>query len=153
MSHFLDRQDRKILAMLQQNCRQSLSDIAEHAGLSKSACHRRVSALQDNGFISRFTAVLNPEALGYALIFAVEVRLKGQSHDEMEEFERAIMKIPQIMECHLMTGQTDYFLRVAARSADDYEKLHHELARLPGVSNLVSGLVLRTVKQISGPPV
>ena len=63
--------------------------------------------------------MLNPEALGYSLIFAVEGRLKGQSNEEMDKFEQALMKIPQIMECHLMTGQTDYSLRVAARSAED----------------------------------
>ncbi len=152
MSHILDRNDRKILQLLQQDCRQPVSEIADRIGLSKSACHRRIRMLQEGGIIDQFTAVLRPEALGYTLTFAIEVRLKGQSDEEMSQFEAAVMEIPQILECQLMTGQTDYSLRVAARSAEDYEDLHHRLARLPGVSNIISSLVLRTVKKSAGLP-
>lgn len=152
MSHTLDRMDRKILKLLQEDCRQPVSDIADAVGLSKSACHRRVKALTDAGIIDRFTATLRPDALGYHLVFSIDVRLKGQSDEVLRRFESDVMEIAEVLECQLMTGETDYTLRVVARDSADYERIHHRLARLPGVSTLVSRLVLRTVKKPSGMP-
>ena len=152
MTEHLDRIDKKILADLQADSRRPVAEVAERCGLSKSACHRRIKLLQDQGVIERYMAVLNARALGYSLIFVVEVTLQGQSEESMRDFEKAVLRIPEVLECQLMTGQQDYILRVAARSAEDYEHIHHRLARLPGVATLQSSLALRTVKAWTGLP-
>ena len=141
----LDAFDRKLLRRLQQDCSETVSEIADHAGLSKSACHRRIKALEAAGYITRYAALLEPKSLGYELAFSVAIRLHGQSDGEMQGCENAIVKIPEVMSCSLMTGQTDYLLMVLARNADDYEKIHHRLARIPEVANVDTSLILRNI--------
>ncbi|MEM9988871.1 MAG: Lrp/AsnC family transcriptional regulator [Pseudomonadota bacterium] len=109
--------------------------------------------MEDRGVIERYTAVLSAAALGYNVIFVVDLTLRGQSEEAMREFEEALLRIPEVLECQLMTGQNDYILRVAAKSTEDYEETHHRLARLPGVSTIQSSLALRTVKPWTGLPV
>ena len=150
MSHTLDRLDRKILKLLQEDCRQPISEIAEKVGLSKSACHRRVQRLQEAGVIDRFVVIVRPEALGYNLSFLIDVRLKGQSDDELRQFEADVMQLPEVLECQLMTGETDYKLKIVAKDSADFERVHHQLARMHGVSTLVSRLVLRTATRAPG---
>ncbi len=153
MSHSVDEIDRKILEALQIDSRQSIADIADSVGLSKSACHRRVKLLEEHGIIDRYTAVLNAAALGYSLTFVVDVTLRAQTDDVMTAFENSVRRLPQVLECQLMTGRDDYILRVVAQSAEDYEATHHRIARLPGVETIQSSLSLRTVKAWTGLPV
>ncbi|MEM9423035.1 MAG: Lrp/AsnC family transcriptional regulator, partial [Pseudomonadota bacterium] len=120
MSHTLDALDRKILQTLQADCRQSVADMADQVGLSKSACHRRVKLLEEQGIIDRYTAVLSPSSLGYSLTFVVDITLRAQSDDVMTAFENSVRRLPQVLECQLMTGRNDYILRVVAQSAEDY---------------------------------
>ena len=92
-------------------------------------------------------AVLQPE-------FFVELSLLNQTEDALSRFEQAVLRVPEILECHLMSGQADYLLRIAARDAQDYERIHRtRIARLPGMSRIISSLALRTVKGWSGYPV
>ncbi len=153
MTGQLENADLRILRQLQKDCRRSVADIAEACALSKSACHRRIQNLQDAGVINGYTAVLNADALGFTLMFVVDVRLKGQSDEEMRAFESAISVMPEVLECQLMTGANDYVLRVASKSVSDYEDFHHRLARLPSVATVMSSLALRTVKPWAGLPV
>ena len=145
MSEELDAYDRAILARLQRDCRQAVATLAQSVGLSKSACHRRMQLLEKRGVISGYEAVIDANAIGYRLHFIVNVRLGGQSDERMKAFELGVKKIPEVLECHLMTGDTDYSLRVVARDVEDYERIHHRLARLPGVSTLTSSLAVRSV--------
>jgi DNA-binding Lrp family transcriptional regulator len=150
----IDSIDRRILMGLQRDCRQSVAELAQGAGLSPSACHRRVKLLEKAGVIEGYTARLSREALGLTIEFFVEISLQTQSEDALERFEKAAALVPEILECHLMGGQFDYLLRVAAIDAQDYERIHRtRIARLPGLARIQSSLALRTVKGWRGYPV
>src|SRR5690606_16006424 len=123
-------------------------------GLSASACHRRLKALEENGLIEGYRAVLNARELGYSMQFFIEVGLTSQSEAVLEAFEAAVQDIPEVLECHLMAGHSDYILRVACRDHEDFERLHRRLAaRLPGVARIHSNMSIRTVKALGGLPV
>ena len=150
----LDKIDKILLKELQRDCRQSVAELAAAAGLSPSACHRRMKLLEEAGAITGFTAVLDRRALGLTIEFFVEVSLTAQTEQAFERFEAAVKRVPEILECHLMSGQFDYLLRVAAADAADYERVHRQrISRLPGVQRIQSALALRTVKAWSGYPV
>ena len=149
-----DRTDKILLNALQKNSTLSVSELAELAGLSASSCHRRVKLLEANGLITGYSAKLDRKALGLANEFFVEVSLQAQTEQAFEKFENAVQRVPEILECHLMSGQFDYLLRVIAKDAEDYERVHRtKLARLPGLQRLQSSLALRTVKDWGGYPV
>jgi Lrp/AsnC family transcriptional regulator, leucine-responsive regulatory protein len=153
-SEQLDKSDKIILRVLQANGQAAVADVAEKAGLSASACHRRMKLLEVRGFISRYAAVLDRRMLGLTSLFFVEVSLNSQSVSVLEKFEAAVLRVPEILECHLMSGQFDYLLRVVARDAEDYELIHRQkLSRLPGLLRIQSSLALREVKAGSGYPV
>jgi Lrp/AsnC family transcriptional regulator, leucine-responsive regulatory protein len=152
--HELDKPDKIILKKLQEAATQPLTDIAAAAGLSPSTCHRRIKALEQEGLIVAYRATLDRKRLGLANEFFVEVSLTAQSVESLEKFEKAVQRVPEILECHLMSGQFDYLLRVVARDAEDYERIHRtRLARLPDVQRIQSSLALRTVKAGTGLPV
>ncbi len=149
-----DRTDKILLNALQKNSTLAVSDLADLAGLSASSCHRRIKLLEDNGLITGYSATLDRKALGLANEFFVEVSLQAQTEQAFEKFENAVQRVPEILECHLMSGQFDYLLRVIAKDAEDYERVHRtKLARLPGLHRLQSSLALRTVKDWGGYPV
>jgi DNA-binding Lrp family transcriptional regulator len=150
----LDKVDRIILSELQRDCRTPVAEVAQKAGLSASSCHRRMKLLEEKGAISGFGATINRQAIGYEIEFFVEVSLSQQSEEAFNKFEQAVLRVPEILECHLMSGNADYMLRVAANDAADYERIHRsKIARLPGVQRIISALALRTVKGWSGYPV
>ncbi len=149
----IDAIDRKILIALQDNCRRPISEIADKAGLSTSACHRRIGLLEERGIIERYAARLNGERLGYNMTFYVEVTLEGQSEAILSAFEKAALARPEVLECHLMTGSADYMIKVAAPNTKDYERLYRRtIAALPHVSRIQSSLVMKTVKRWNGYP-
>jgi DNA-binding Lrp family transcriptional regulator len=150
----LDAIDRKLLRLVQDDGRRSVQELGEAAGLSPSACHRRVKALEERGFIAGYRAVLDPAALGFAMQFFIEVGLASQAETSLDAFEAAVRDIPEVLECHLMAGQSDYLLRVVCRDPEDFERLHRRLAaRLPGVARLHSNMSIREVKPRQGLPV
>ena len=149
-----DKTDKIILAELQRNAQRPITDLAAKAGLSPSSCHRRVKLLEEAGVIISYTANLDRAALGLANEFFVEVSLVAQTGEAFEKFEKAVQRVPEILECHLMSGQFDYLLRVAATDAADYERIHRSrISRLPGVQRIQSSLALRTVKGWAGYPI
>lgn len=153
-SHKIDKIDKIILQMLQRTANQPVAELAAKAGLSPSACHRRVKLLEEAGVITGYTASLNRSALGLSNEFFVEVSLSAQTEEAFEKFEKAVQRVPEILECHLMSGQFDYLLRVVAVDASDYERIHRSrISRLPGVQRIQSALALRTIKAWSGYPV
>ncbi len=142
----LDRVDAAILGLLQQEGRLSNSDLSERVGLSASACHRRVKALEADGVISGYTALLQAEEVGRGLTVIVLVTLENQKRETMEAFEKAVTEIEHVTDCYLTTGAEDYLLRLQVRDARDYERVHREhLSGLPGVARLVSNIAMRTV--------
>ena len=153
-SQTFDKSDKIILTQLQQRATMPIAELAEKAGLSASSCHRRVKLLEEAGVITGYAAQLDGRALGFANDFFVEVSLAAQTEEAFEKFEKSVQRVPEILECYLMSGQFDYLLRVAAADATDYERIHRtKLARLPGLQRLQSSLALRAVKKWSGYPV
>jgi len=146
--------DRKILRALQVNSARSMSELGEAVGLSASACHRRMRTLEDKGYITGYRAILDRERLGLSMQFFIELSLTSQSETTLAAFEAAVRDIPEILECHLMAGHSDYILRVVCEDAPAFERLHRELvARLPGVARVHSNMSIREVKPLAGLPV
>ncbi|WP_300529389.1 Lrp/AsnC family transcriptional regulator [Maricaulis sp.] len=142
----LDDIDIAILNELQSNGRLTNAELAERAGLSPSACHRRVKALEGAGIIDRYVAILSEEALGRGITVYVQVTLDNQKRDTLLGFEAAVEAVPEVMECYLMSGEADYLVRVLVRDANDYERVHREvLSALPGVARLHSSFTIRRV--------
>jgi len=144
----LDRIDRQILALLQRDGRLTNAALAEQVHLSPSACLRRVQRLERDGVIAGYIALLDPAAVGRSTSVFVEVSLSSQREDALAAFEQAVRDCPDIFECHLMSGGSDYLLRVAVESTQEYERIHKQhLSRLPNVARIRSSFVLRTVCQ------
>jgi DNA-binding Lrp family transcriptional regulator len=153
-SRELDKADKIILTELQKNAQQPVAALAAKARLSSSSCHRRVKLLEASATITGYTANLNRAALGLVNEFFVEVSLSAQTEEAFERFEKAVRRVPEIVECHLMSGQFDYLLRIVAADAADYERIHRSrISRLPGVQRIQSALALRTVKAWAGYPI
>lgn len=150
----LDATDRRILTVLQKQGRVTNAELSERVNLSPSACHRRVQRLEAEGYIAGFVALLNARKLGRPTTVFVEITLSGQADEVLEAFERAVMQVPDILECHLMAGSADYLLKVVAEDTEDFARIHRQhLARLPGVAQMHSSFALRTVRQTTAIPV
>lgn len=120
--------------------------LAEAVGLSASACLRRLRLLERRGVIRGYTAVIeDPEARDTVTVI-VQITLDRQTEEHLSRFEAAVRRLPEVRECYLMTGMSDYLLRVEARDAADYERIHKEqLSRLPGVQRIQSAFAIRSV--------
>ncbi|HTJ57107.1 MAG TPA: Lrp/AsnC family transcriptional regulator [Devosiaceae bacterium] len=150
----LDTIDRKLLRLVQEDSRRSVQELGEAVGLSASACHRRLRGLEERRLITGYRATLDAVALGFTMQFFIEVGLTSQSETVLDAFEAAVKEIPEVLECHLMAGQSDYLLRVICRDHEEFERLHRRLAaRLPGVARLHSNMSIREVKARTGLPV
>jgi DNA-binding Lrp family transcriptional regulator len=144
----LDRTDRTILAELQRDGRLSNRELAEKVHLSESACLRRVRALEEAGVIDRYAALVSQTKVGLPGNVFVSITLNRQEQADLAAFEEAVKKVPEVMECYLMTGAQDYLLRVAVSDPADFERLHSQhLTRLPGVARVQSSFALRTVRK------
>ncbi|GAB4520482.1 MAG: Lrp/AsnC family transcriptional regulator [Roseibium sp.] len=142
----LDRLDRKILTVLQEDGRIANADLAERVGLSASACLRRTRALEEAGIIENYVALLDQKKLGRHMDVFVEISLTGQSRETLENFERAVARSEEIMECFLMAGDADYILRLSAEDPVDFERIHRDhLSRLPGVLRMKSSFAIRPI--------
>jgi Lrp/AsnC family transcriptional regulator, leucine-responsive regulatory protein len=149
----LDPKDKAILAALQSDGSVPNAALATRVGLSESTCLRRVKQLERSGVIERYTAVLNAQKIGMSVSFLVRITLKGQTDRDLGVFEQAVCRVPEVAECYLTTGAADYMLRVVARSASDFERLHSKvLTKLPGVARVDSSFVLRSVVRQAGLP-
>jgi len=150
----LDRLDRRILHELQQDARLSNAMLAGRVGLSESACLRRVKLLEQARVIERYSAVLNAPRLGITVSFIIRITLRGQTDQDLGAFEQAVARVPEVTECDLTTGESDYVLRVVARDAQDFERLHSKvLTKLPGVARVDSSFVLRSIVKNAGLPI
>ncbi|SDG47912.1 Lrp/AsnC family transcriptional regulator [Pelagibacterium luteolum] len=150
----MDDIDRKILRAIQRDSARSMQDLGDLVGLSASACHRRLKSLEEKGYIAGYRAMLDRVRLGLSMQFFIEVSLVSQSDTTLEAFEKAVKTIPEVLECHLMAGQSDYILRVVCEDATAFERLHRDLvARLPGIARVHSNMSIREVKSFGGLPV
>lgn len=142
----LDRLDIAILEALQQQGRLPNSALAEQVGLSQSACSRRLDNLEKAGVVRGYHARLSNAALGYRMTAIVHISLSGQFEKTLSDFEVAIKRCPNVLSCHLMSGEYDYVVRIAARDLQDYERIHKEwLSAMPHVTRINSSFALREV--------
>ncbi|MFK7751924.1 MAG: Lrp/AsnC family transcriptional regulator [Sedimentitalea sp.] len=150
----LDAIDRRILTALQITGRMSNAELSEKVNLSPSACHRRVQRLESDGFIRDYVALLDARKMNVPTTVFVEITLQGQADEVLDAFEKAVARIPDVLECHLMAGSADYLLKVVAENTEDFARIHRQyLARLPGVAQMQSSFALRTVFKTTALPV
>ena len=149
----LDRYDRNILKALQRDGRISNVELAQSVQLSESACLRRVRALEQSGYISGYVAVLDQKRLGRSGTVFVHIALRREEQSELAAFEQAVQRIPEIMECYLMTGEFDYILKLVVADMADFERLHNDaLTRLPGVSRINTSIAIRAIRRTTELP-
>jgi DNA-binding Lrp family transcriptional regulator len=149
----MDRLDRSILEALQTDGRMSNKQLAKQVHLSESACLRRVRALEEEGMIERYVAMVNQAKAGMPGDVLVHIGLHREEQSELAAFEEAVRNIPEVMECYLMTGEFDYLLRVVVADMADFERIHkEELTRLPGVARVNSSVAIRTVLKRTAVP-
>lgn len=143
----LDRVDRAILRQLQQDASISNARLAERVHLSAPACLRRVERLKARGVIRRIVALLDPEAVDAGMVVLIGVVLDRSTPQAFAAFEQAVQKIPACMECHVVTGEFDYFMLVRTRDSASFNKLHAEqLLYLPGVRQIRSFMGLKEIR-------
>lgn len=119
----LDKLDHKILSILQQDGRIAMKDLAERVGLSVTPCIERVRRMERDGVITGYYARVNPAQLGAALLVFVEITLDHKSGNMFEQFRREVQRIPEVLECHLVSGDFDYLIKARIGEMADYRKL------------------------------
>lgn len=143
----LDDIDRRILECLQQDGRLSNADLAQQVGLSPSPCWRRVRALEEAGVVKGYAAQLDAKAVGLGVTVFMSVSLTTQVEKALQAFERAASDRPEVMECYLMTGDSDYLLRIVVPDLEAYERFVMDFTKIAGIAQIRSSFALRTVKQ------
>jgi len=150
----LDRIDKRILQDLQEDGRMTNVELAERAGISAPPCLRRVRALERSGFILGYHADVSPEKLGFSVIIFAFVGLSSQSETDLLAFENMIEDWDEVRECHMLSGETDFLLKIVTRDWDAFQKfLTGKLTPAPNVSNVKTALAFRTKKQKPGVPI
>lgn len=150
----MDKIDIAILDTLQMDSRATIAEIGDRVGLSNSAAHRRVQALQESGVITNYSARLNPRKLGLGVQAYIEITLKDQSRESMDKFENQVAAMDDILECYLMSGSADYMLSVVATTLNDFDDIHRNcLSELPGVMSMTTKFLIRRIKDWNGYPV
>ena len=144
----LDKTDLKILKFLQQNARIPMTELAEKVGLSTTPVTERVKRLERDNFITGYHARLNPNLLGKGLLIFVELKLRSKSGNIFEDFRREVMRIPQILECHLVSGEYDYLIKVRLPDMSAYrDMLGNILLHLSAAAESRSYVVMEEVKE------
>ena len=150
----LDRVDRRILKALQDHGRMTNVELARRAEISAPPCLRRVRALEEAGYIRGYHADINPEALGFGVAVFAQVGLSSQAESDLRAFEELVQAWPEVRECHMLAGETDFLLRIVAVDWDAYQRfLTTRLTAAPNVSHVKSSLAIRTCKNVPGVPI
>ncbi len=146
MPQELDRYDRLILDALQRDARLSNQELADRIGLSPSPCLRRVRRLEEEGLIEAYRALLNARALGLKLMAFIHISMDRHTPERFDQFEARIAQCPEVLECHLITGQdADYLLKVIVDDMDGFQRLLLErITRIEGVSGVHSSFVMKS---------
>lgn len=152
--HKIDEIDRRILQALQLDGRISNQDLADRVGLSASPCARRVRLLEQAGIITGYVAVVDQDRLGLPVSVFASIKLERQREEELDRFAAAVMRWPEVADCHLMTGPRDYLLRIIVSDLAAYERfLKDKLTRLDNVASIESSFALGQVKRSHAVPV
>ncbi|ACM39619.1 MULTISPECIES: Lrp/AsnC family transcriptional regulator [Rhizobium/Agrobacterium group] len=142
----LDAIDRNILRLLRLDARSPNAKLATEVGLSPSACMRRIRIMEKSGIIRGYTALVDTSNVETAIAVIINITLERQTEEHLDRFEAAVRRHPEIRECFLMTGGSDYLLRVEVANAGEFERIHKEiLSTLPGVLRIHSSFSIRNV--------
>ena len=148
----LDKFDMTILDVLQRDARASLNEISAAVGLSPTPCWNRIKRMETAGVIRGYSARIDQAAIGFADTVIVQLTLNSHTDSMIEDFGKALEDIPEVLEAFLVSGDYDYFVRIAVRDTRDYERLLRErLYKIPGIRHSKSSFVLRTLKQSLAP--
>jgi DNA-binding Lrp family transcriptional regulator len=149
----LDDLDRAILQTLQTDGRISNVDLSERVNLSPPAIHARLKRLEQRGYIRQYVALLDREKVGYDMLCFIHVSLQLHQSEQVENFRQVIQALPEVLECHHLTGEYDYLLKVAARNRKDLERfVVCCLTPIPGVARIHTSLVLSEIKATTALP-
>lgn len=149
----LDSIDKRILSVLQKKGRIQNLELAKEVGLSPSPCLRRVRLLEEAGVIKGYTALLDAAKIGMKLTVFARIWLSGQDVDTTDHFVREVVKLPEVVECHLMAGDCDFILRIVAADLDAYRKFQIEhLGRIKGVKSIKTEIPMQECKLSSELP-
>lgn len=149
----MDQRDKRILQALQQNGKLQNNELAQLVGLSPSPCLRRVKQLEDEGYIEKYVALLNQSKLNLSLTVFARIWLKGQDAKTVNDFVAAIQTMPEVVECQLMAGDCDFFLRIVVADLEAYRKFQiHHLTQIASVQNVKTEIPLQAVKQTTALP-
>jgi DNA-binding Lrp family transcriptional regulator len=150
----LDRIDRQILALLQEDGRMTNVELSERVGLTAPPCLRRVRALEEAGAIRGYHADLDPGRLGYPITVFAMVSLRSQAEHDLSAFEAHVADIPEVRECHMLNGEIDFILKIVAPDLKSFQEiLTTHLTPAPNVASVKTSLTIRTSKSLSGIPV
>ncbi len=143
----LDKTDRKILALIQQDASMSASEIAEQVNLSQPPCWRRIKRLEEAGFIQKRAGILNREQLGLNMVIYTEVKLSANGRQAVNEFQQHIQSFPEVTECYLMMGRIDFLLRIVTKDVASYERFYRDhLSLIPDIQEMNSTVAMSEVK-------
>jgi Lrp/AsnC family leucine-responsive transcriptional regulator len=144
----IDKFDLAILKVLQEDARASLLVISERVGLSSTPCWARIKRMESEGVIQGYTVRVDPFAIGLTETVIVQVTLESHTDETLYDFGKRLEQIPEVMEAYLVSGDYDYYIRIAVKDTRDYERLLRErLYRIPGIRHSKSSFVLRTLKE------
>ncbi len=144
----LDVIDLKILRALQSNGKISVSDLAEDVGLSPSPCARRIRILEKAGVIKGYSAVVDQKKVGLPISAFASIKLERQREEDLDRFEEAVSRWPEVLDCYLMTGQRDYLMRIVAADLEAYERfIKDRLTRLENIGSIETSFALGQVKR------
>jgi Lrp/AsnC family transcriptional regulator, leucine-responsive regulatory protein len=144
----LDAIDLEILRLLQEDGRRSNAELARQVGLTPTPTLERVKRLERDGVIRRYSAHIDPAALGKGLMVFASVSLAMHDAENVEQFEAAVKRVPAVLECHHVTGEADFLLKIVVADTREYERLLlQHLTKLPGVRQIRSSVVLSTLKE------
>jgi Lrp/AsnC family transcriptional regulator, leucine-responsive regulatory protein len=143
----LDRHSLNLLDQLMRDSRQTVQQLADAVGLSPSPCWKRIKEMEAAGVIRGYSARVDPERVGLGLRVVVEANLAQHSQDRVRAFEQAVVAVPEIVQCHSTTGESDYVMTVLVADIKHFDRfLHDTLLRLPGITHVRSRIVLRELK-------
>lgn len=150
----IDAIDRKILRLIQQDATLAIQEIGRQVGLSANPCWRRIKRMEEAGLIERRVALLDPARLGLGLTSFVAIRTSNHSAEWLDAFAKGIGDIPEIIECHRMSGDTDYLLKVVVADISDYDRVYKALIScVPGISDVSSAFSMERLKYGTALPV
>jgi DNA-binding Lrp family transcriptional regulator len=148
LSKKIDVQDRKLLKALQHHCRISAQDLSDKVSMSTATCWRRIKALEKSGVIKGYNAQLDRRALGFEVCAFVNISIESRYSKVVDDIQQALVERSEVLECYATTGESDFTLRVVAKSIEDYDQfLNKFLFELPAIGQVRSSIALREIKQ------